>query len=164
MRTLIALLILLVAGTGLAEEQLLMKAANDQDSKVDSLLLRLDEKGRPTHLLHRRSKGRESIYTPQNLAQGVVLRKQSGYDLLVLRTLKFDPESGAKIELRYLYSGVPPQEYRTLTLSLKKSGKLWSLFKSGESNPIKSLMFQANLASIFGVMQPVGIRAVKVLH
>lgn len=162
MRKLLLLLIILTQ-FAVAKEQKLLTAANDHDQKVDTLALEVDDSNRPLHLLHRRTGDPEMVYSPEELAGGVVLKRKSGKELLILTILRFDPEKGGEFNLKYLYNGVPPEEYRSLSFSLKRDEGRWSVFSASGAKPVKSLYFQSNIASIFGVPTPVGIRAVKVL-
>lgn len=133
-----------------------MRATNDQDASVDELSLRLDGKGRLTHLLHIPS-GREQIaYSPNELQKGVVLRKKSGRDLVVLKMLKFSPERGATVLLTYLYSAVPMESHRSLSLKLVHDKNEWVL-KDSDGNRIASMYIKANIATVLGYRQPVGI-------
>lgn len=157
------LLLMILTQFAVAKEQKLLTAANDHDQKVDTLALELDDSNKPIHLVHRRTGDPEMSYSPKELAGGVVLKRKSGKELLILTILKFDPEKGGDFTLKYLYNGVPPVEYRSVSFSLKKDDGRWSVFSSSGERPVKSLFFQSNIASIFGVPTPVGIRAVKVI-
>lgn len=139
-----------------AEDQFLIRATNDQDSTVDELSLRMDGKGRLTHLLHVPS-GREQLsYSPDELKRGVVLRKKSGRDLIVLKMQKFSPERGATVLLSYLYSAVPTETRRSVDLSLVREGKDWVL-KDSAGKTLVSMHIEANIATVLGYRQPVGI-------
>jgi hypothetical protein len=164
MRRLLPILLCLLLQAVQADEQLLLRATNDQDSKVDQLFLRLDGAGHPTHLLHRKTGKAEKVYTTGLLAQGVVLRMQSGQEILTLKAIKLDPDKGAAVVLTYLYSAIPPAEYRSVTLLLRKEGTTWSLFRENADKPLKALHFQTNLATALGFQKPIGIRTIKLMH
>ena len=146
----------------MAKEQLLLSASNDIDSGEDQLVVLLDSKDRPTELIHRQTGKPERSYSPAQLKQGVVLRKQSGKDLLVLKATDFDPDSGAKIEIRYLYSGLPPATFKSLNLELSKRKKRWVVTQGKSSKPVKSLRFFANIATAFGFEKAIGIKSITV--
>jgi len=164
MRLLLLLAFFFLFSPALSDEQYLLKATSDMDSRVDNLLLQVDSAGRPTHLLHRKKGKPEKVYEVSRLTKGVVLRAQSGKDVLVLRTTGFDPDRGATVFLQYLYSGVPPAEYRSVKLELKKKGHTWSLFSNNGDKPLKAIHFQTNLAQVLGYQKVIGIRSVKLLH
>lgn len=164
MRCFLLCLFLCLVHTTLAEDQLLLEATNDRDTHVDRLFLRVDEGGCPTHLLHRQSGKAEKIYATKRLEKGVVLRHESGNDVLTLKTLRFDPEKGAAVILRYLYSGIPPAEYRSVKLVMKRKGGIWSLFQEQTAKPLRAIHFQTNIASVFGIQKSIGIRAIRLLR
>lgn len=159
--SLIGLLLILCLGSVLADEQLLLTATNDLDTGVDKLWLRLDTQGEPTHLLHRQEGKSEKTYTPSALEKGVVLRRQSGKDLLVLRTESFEASKGATIVITYLYNGIPPAAHRSMKLQLRRVKDKWRVFKDGSDESVGSMRFLANLASVFGFQQAVGIREIQ---
>lgn len=161
---LVSLLVLALVGVAAAEDQLLLTATNDQDQNVDKLLLRLNKKGEPTHLVHRRTGKDTSAYTPVELSKGVVLRRQMGKDLLLLKTTQFNPSNGAAVVMNYLYSGLPPEQYKNLRFDLKRRNGKWFLFKDGAKKPLRKLHFMANMGTVFGIPQAVGIRQIKLLH
>ena len=163
-RLFIVFSILFCFGFASAEEQLLLTATNDQDSNVDKLILRLDKMGQPTHLIHRQSGKAEKSYSPGTLSKGVVLRRQSGKDLLKLTSMKFDPAKGASVVLDYLYSGIPPAEYKASNFALKREKGKWALYEPSGKKPLKRLHFVANTATVLGFQQAVGIREVKYLY
>lgn len=139
-----------------AEDQFLLRATNDQDSSVDELSLRLDPRGRLTHLLHIPSGRSQIAYSPVELERGVVLREKSGRDLVVLKMLKFSPERGATVLLNYLYSAVPIESRRSLELGLVREGDDWVL-KDSNGDSVASMHIKANIATVLGYRQPVGI-------
>lgn len=165
MRWVKTLLILLVlCGLASAKEQELVTATNDQDSKLEKLSLELNERGQPVRLVHYRGGGGVARYDSKQLAMGVVLRRQAGRDAVKLNSVRFDPATGGVFQIHYLYSGVPPEEYRSLTLSLKKEGKSWALYLSQDDRPIKELSLLVNRKSLMGYSKVVGIREIKTLY
>lgn len=164
MRVSTLMMVFLLMLPGLAKEQLLMTATNDQDKKIDKLSLKFDSEGVPTHLLHSRTGEKTTSYTAESLTEGVVLKRKSGKDLLLLKVLSFDAKKGGAMELKYLYRGVPSMEYRSLKLALKKHKEKWSVHTKDVRDPVKSLVFQANMATLFGRQTAVGIASIKVVH
>lgn len=158
----LCLLFLLLVGIASAKEQFLIKATNDQDSTVDELALKLDERGRLTHLLHTRSNGKTYSYAPPALAKGVVLRRKSGRDLITLKTTQFSPDKGADVVLTYLYSAVPTEQRRALKLKLVRDKEKWTL-ASPSGKAIQSLYIKANVASVMGFTQAIGIAELKLI-
>jgi hypothetical protein len=139
------------------EDQFLVRATNDQDSSVDNLSLRLDGQGRLTHLLHIPSGRSEIAYKPAELKRGVVLREKSGRELIVLKMQQFSPERGATVVLTYLYRAVPMESYRTLKLKLVHDNGEWAL-RDSKGGKVASMHIKANIASVLGYSQPVGIQ------
>lgn len=144
----------------LAEDQLLVKATNDQDKSVDELSLRIDKSGRLTHLLHIPSGRTQIAYSPGQLKSGVVLRQKSGRNLVTLKMQQFSPDKGAKVLLTYLYSAVPMESYRSLTLELTQDKDGWVL-KDSKGTRVGSMHIKANMASVMGYRQAVGIQALE---
>lgn len=146
-----------------AEEQTLLTATNDKDSRTEELVLRLDDAGRLDRLIHRLD-AKDKLYTVADLEAGAVLRRQSGNDVLFLTIEDFEPLKGALVRIKYLYNGIPPAEYRQLTFELRKKGGLWGLFQAQNVKPITALRFLTNYATIFGFVQPVGIKDVQIIR
>ena len=157
---LVVLVSVLSVHPALAKDQFLVKATNDQDKSVDELSLRVDKSGRLTHLLHIPSGKAQIAYSPDQLKSGVVLRRKSGRDLVTLKMQQFSPEKGAKVLLTYLYSAVPMESYRSLTLELAQDKTGWCL-KDSKGNKIGSMHIKANMASVMGYRQAVGIQALE---
>ena len=149
-----------LAPPALAKDQFLVKATNDQDKSVDELSLRIDKSGRLTHLLHIPSGRAQIAYSPGQLKSGVVLRQKSGRDLVTLKMQQFSPDSGAKVLLTYLYSAVPVESYRSLTLELTQDKDGWFL-KDSKGSRVGSMHIKANIASVMGYRQAVGIQALE---
>ena len=145
----------------LAKDQFLVKATNDQDKSVDELSLRVDKNGRLTHLLHIPSGRAQLVYSPGQLKNGVVLRRKSGRDLVTLKMQQFSPEKGAKVLLTYLYSAVPMESYRSLTLELTQDKDGGWCLKDSKGTKIGSMHIKANMASVMGYRQAVGIQALE---
>lgn len=144
----------------LAKDQFLIKATNDQDKSVDQLSLRIDKSGRLTHLLHIPSGRAQIAYSPGQLKRGVVLRQKSGRNLVILKMQQFLPDKGAKVLLTYLYSAVPMERYRTLTLEIAQGKDGWCL-KDSKGDKVGSMHIKANMASVLGYRQAVGIQALE---
>lgn len=157
-------LLLLLTASSWAEDQILVKATNDKDAVKDKLLLRLDSSGDLSRLVHKASKKKVKIFTPEDLKSGAVLRKESGRDLILLKIRNFDPKRGASVTLSYLYSGIPPSEYREITMALRKKDGRWSLYDGKSKKPVKALRFLTNYAGVFGYVQPVGIKEIQIVR
>ncbi len=155
---------MMLCGLALAKEQELITATNDQDTQLEKLSLELNEKGQPVRLVHYRGSGGISRYDSKQLAKGVVLRRQSGKDAVKLNSVRFDPASGGLFRIHYLYSGVPPEEYRSLTLSLKREGATWALYAGKDDRPVRELNLLVNRKSLMGYKKVVGIREIKTLY
>ena len=151
---------LLTAGA-LAEDVFLLSTTNDQDSRVESLLLRLDSEGQPSFLVQRREGKTDRLYTTTDLQNGIVLRKTSGSEVLRLKTQKWHPSRGGVVTLDYLYSVVPPAVRRSLSFQLVRKQKEWLLYTEDNKNPIKSIHFVANVTTIFGYSKALGIEKIE---
>lgn len=151
---------LLLALPAVAKDQFLVKATNDQDKSVDELSLRIDKNGKLTHLLHVPSGRAQIAYSPNQLKTGVVLRRKSGRDLVVLKMQQFSPDKGAKVLLTYLYSAVPMESYRSLTLELAHDKDGWFL-KDSKGKRVGSMHIKANMANVLGYRQAVGIQTLE---
>lgn len=156
-----ALILLFLIIPALAEEQTLVLATSDKDKRVEKLCLKLDDTGEPTHLVQHMAKGGERSFTASQLAGGVVLRKESGRDVIKLSSLRFDPKRGGLFQIRYLYNGIPPEQYETVTLRLKREGEKWGLYFGKNKDPIKGLHFVSNFKSVFGLKKRIGILSVN---
>jgi hypothetical protein len=165
-RLLIAVVVLVVflSGASLGKEQKLLTATNDEDESRDTLLLDVDSQGRPGRLIHRRTGHPERRFSVSQLREGVVLRQKSGQDLLLLKLLDFDPERAADIKLTYLYSGLPPARYKSLSLELERSDGKWSVYHGDSRKPVESMRFLGHRVSVLGLQKTVGIREVRMLR
>ena len=159
-----AILLLLTLASWAGEYEILT-ATSDQDTKVDRLLLVLDERQRATHLIHRRQNSDDRRYTEAQLRNGVALKEQAGKKVIELSTVKFKPERGGKILVRYLVNGLPPASYASKTLKVERKGKTgWGVFDGRDSRPIKTIHFLVNKLAVFGVEQVVGIRKIRLIR
>lgn len=159
---LVAFFILLFFAVAQAEEQLILTATNDQDAKVDTLYLRLDSKGQATHLVHRASGVKERVYTSSTIEKGVVLKRKSDRDLIVLSTKDFKPKAGGAFVLRYLYTGLPPQEYRSEVFQIENKNGSWAVYQGKVDKPISAILFRANTVTAFGLTKAVGIKDIQI--
>lgn len=153
-------LLTLLGGAASAKDQFLIRATNDQDTKVEELAIRVDKSGRLSHLLHSSSGRTQAAYTAQQLKNGVVLKKKSGRDLVSLKMQRFSPEKGASVVLTYLYSAVPMDSYQSIKLDLVKDKGEWVL-KDSKGRRLSSLHIRANMANVLGYRQAVGIRQLE---
>jgi hypothetical protein len=61
----------------------------------------------------------------------------------------------------YLFSGVPPEQWKSLTFELKKKDGQWKLFAKGDERALKGLYFKTNVTSFLGIQKIVGIKTVE---
>lgn len=145
-----------------AKEVVLVKTSSDKDDVVETFSVELDEQGRLNRLWQRVVGRPDRSYTLAQLEKGVVLRQEAGHDAVRFRSLKLDPKQGGHFRMEYLYSGVPPEEYRTMDLELRYEEGDWHLFSGKDARPVTGLHFLTNVTSFLGMKKIVGIRAVQV--
>lgn len=139
-----------------------MKTTSDKDDVVETFSIEVDEEGEVTRLWQRVEGKPDRTYTLPQLQKGVVLRQEEGRDAVRFRALRVDPRQGGSFRIDYLYSGVPPQEYRSMDLELGKPDGEWKLFSGKDTRPVTGIHFLTNVASFLGVKKIIGIRAVQV--
>lgn len=164
MKRLALLLLMAITLAAQAQEQAILTATNDDNRDVEELVLRLDPEARPTHLLVRNSRKRDTLYPAAQIERGVVLKRQSGRDIVTLRAHRFQPDSGADLTLLYLVSGIPPEQFEREQLTLKRADRVWRVFRSQDPRPLKGVHFLTNRVTILGAVHAVGIRAIRFIH
>ncbi len=157
-----ALILLTLSLPVLAREQELLQTSNDKDSVVETFSLETDGSGQLSRLWQRVASKPDRSYTLEQLQGGVVLRKEDGRDAIRFRALQVDPKQGGSFRMEYLYSGIPPEEYKTMDLELRKQEGGWNLFTPRDKRPVKSLHFLTNVTTFLGMKKIIGIRAVQV--
>ncbi len=157
----IACLLLWCALAAGAEEQHLVSTSSDKDARVETFAVELDRSGRLSKLWHREPAKADRSYTLEQLRQGVVLKLEEGEEAVRFRATEVDAERGGTFRMDYLFSGVPPRQYKSMAFDLRKHDGVWRLFSGSDKRPIKGLHFLTNVATFLGLKKIVGIRAVE---
>lgn len=127
---------------------------NEEDNGIIALQLVTDDNKDITHLklIFKNEKNEvDSIdkYTAQKAADGIVLYKVDGRDVVKLRSDNFSTHQGGEIELDYLYNGITGSR-GIKKIDLSRNGDDWVL--SDESNELKRLHFVSNKKAIIGTI------------
>lgn len=133
----------------------LLTTSNDRDSAKDIIRLQVDKENHALKILHWRD-DHYWEYPVDQLAEGVILRKSKGREVVTLKSVKFDPTEGGLLRLRYLYSGIPPRKYRHLDLHLRPDTQGWSFFCNDLA--VKNLHLKVHRKKILG---EVGIKTIE---
>jgi hypothetical protein len=92
-------------------------------------------------------------FDTSNLVKGVVLKKQSGYDVIVLKSNDFEKDRGGHFSVNYLSNGLTGSR-KDFPIKIDFDGTNWEVFHAGTS--ISKLDF--HIKKILG--QTVGIKKV----
>lgn len=144
-----------------AKEQALLTTSSDKDDRVASFAVDVDDKGALTRLWQRETSSPARAYSLAQLKEGVVLKMESGKEVVRFQAIKVDPKKGGSFRLDYLYSGVPPEEYKSLFLELKRQDGKWKLFTKSDKRALTSLRFKTNVTSFMGIKKIIGIRSIE---
>lgn len=156
-----ACLIFLLGAVALAKEFPLVTTSSDKDERIETFAVEVDDSGKLTRLWQRTALKADRSYTLEQLKKGAVLRQEAGKEAIRFFSVKLDPRQGGTVRMDYLYSGLPPEQYKSVELELRKHDSEWSLFTKGDERSIKRLHFLTNVSSFLGMKKIIGIRAVQ---
>lgn len=127
---------------------------NEEDKGIIGLELITDENKDITHLklIFKNEKNEvDDIdkYTAEKAANGIVLYKVDGRDVVKLKSENFSSHQGGEIELDYLYNGITGSR-GTKLLDLSRDGDQWSL--SDKSKKVSKLHFVSNKKVLVGTI------------
>ena len=162
MKVLIVAMGLAVSSLLFANEINLVKITSDADKVPSYMYIVLDKQGDISDFgkkdlnPHGKIISRVSFSTIEVL-DGVVLKKQQGRNILIMRGHNMDSVYGGGLELDFLFNGITGSR-KSFDLELVKQSHNWSLQVSGET--IRHLHFKVHRKRFVGV---VGIRRVDIL-
>lgn len=139
----------------------LIKITNDIDREVSYMYVKTDEDfniknfGYLTFLDKRLIEQKEFSNNLDHT--GVVLEKQKGRDIIILRGLNVDYRYGGSLEVDFLYNGITGSRGK-YTIELDKNSDSWQISKDGRV--VNQIHMIANRKPFVGV---VGIKKIKIV-
>ena len=144
----------------MAGTQTLTTITVSQEKYIMKLILEIDDKSDIKHFrLIEVLKGKtvaDKAYETEGTKTGIVLLKQSGRDVVKLKSTNFSEYNGGNVVLDYLYNGITGKR-KKLEMDLSRDGDTWSLYINGKKS--EKLHFVKNKKAIVGV---VGIKKIEV--
>ena len=101
---------------------------------------------------------KRQIFSTELDYEGVVLKRQNGRNILIMRGHNVGPNYGGILELDFLYNGVTGSR-KHFDISLTRDGQDWLVTVDGKA--IHHLHFRVHRKRILGV---VGIRDVQIIN
>lgn len=141
-----------------AKDFRIVRATVQDESRVLDLVLELDSRSDIKAMrIDEKDKGKliDSGHYPVSGPTEFVLLKESGREVIKLRSSNFASHQGGDVVLDYLYNGITGSR-GTLELDLSRNGDTWELSSNGKK--IKSLHFVKNKK----MWQVVGIKYIQV--
>lgn len=143
-----------------ADIQNVAKITNEEDKGIIGLELITDDNKDITHLklIFKNEKNEvDSVdkYTAEKAANGIVLYKVDGRDVVKLKSDNFSSHQGGEIELDYLYNGITGSR-GLKKLDLSRDGDVWKLNDDGKD--ITKLHFVSNKKMLIGT---IGIKKIE---
>jgi len=133
----------------------LLEVRNTHNGDVFNLVLKVDDQQKAQGLrLYDLKKKSWKTYNLSDLPNGVPLRIESGYEVLILKSQDFEDDRGGHFQLNYLVNALSGNR-KNMPLKFDFDGNSWKVFHNG--GPVKRLDFMVN--RIFG--RNIGIETVR---
>jgi hypothetical protein len=136
-----------------AATQLILQGSSDGFDGTLELNLLTDSNGDASQI-QTVAPGLTQSYDIAQLATGIVLYNEKGYDILTIKSADFDVAKGGNVEVDYLVNGLDGT-YSSLTLDLEDNASKWQALSSG--SVVTKAYFKAN--KLFG--QTIGISSIS---
>lgn len=137
----------------LASDISLVKITNEEDAEVSEMFVRLHENGDVAefgkHVFLNGQKIKTDLYGDSLDYSGIVLERQRGKDIVVLRGLNIDGINGGGIEIDFLYNGITGSRLTT-NFELVKLRDEWQIQKNG--SVVKHLHCVSNKKPFIGTI------------
>jgi hypothetical protein len=145
----------LLVSSNYAKDIKLLEVRNTDNGDRFNLVLEINEEEQAEGLkLYDIKKRFWKRYNLTDLPNGVALRVESGYEVLVLKSQDFENDRGGNFKLNYLVSALSGAR-KNLPLKFDFDGTSWKVFNRGSQ--VKKLDF--NVKKFFG--RNVGIASVR---
>lgn len=133
----------------------LLEVRNTHNGDLFNLVLKVDDQQKAQGLkLYDLKKKSWKTYNLTDLPNGVPLRIESGYEILILKSSDFENDRGGHFQLNYLTNALSGNR-KNLPLEFDFDGTSWKVFHRGAT--VKRLDFMVN--RIFG--RNIGIETVR---
>ncbi|GAB4409045.1 MAG: hypothetical protein OHK0056_10680 [Bacteriovoracaceae bacterium] len=146
MKRIISLFALTMAFSASAADQKILNIVNNIENKNYDLILEVDENqvARGLKVFDHTMRDTKE-YDMSNLNQGVILKEEQGYKVIVLKSGDFEHDRGGSMDVDYLKNGIVGSRGK-MNLEVQFDGKDWVVFSNGSK--VKNLKFYPN--KVFG--------------